>query len=96
MGEELIGRLDEQIRYDVKKMPVLSTNISEPPKNVRLQKPRIDLKLCQKNYNCVIFCPHNAIAKNASGQPVIDYEICTGCLICLRECPAMAISEERE
>jgi len=94
--EELIGVQDDQIKYDMKKIPVINTHLSEPSKVVRILKPKIDLKVCKNNYNCVIFCPHDAIDKNESGRPVIDYELCTGCLICLRECPTNAISEERE
>lgn len=64
--------------------------------DVRQFKPLIDIKKCSKNYKCLIFCPKNAITANKSGFPVIDYNICDGCLICLRECPVAAISEERE
>ena len=62
----------------------------------RIFKPKIDLKKCGKHMACVIFCPHNCISVDKKGYPVIDYNICTGCLICLRECPSIAISEERE
>ncbi len=64
----------------------------------RVFKPKIDPKVCQKNYNCVVFCPNNAVSvsKSKNGYPSIDYSLCTGCLICLRECPANAITEERE
>jgi len=75
-------------------IPIINANLSQPP--VRITKPRIDLHVCQNNYNCIVFCPHDAIRKNDKGRPVIDYNVCTGCLICLRECPTNAISEERE
>lgn len=68
----------------------------EPPSKNRFVKPVIDLALCEKNYNCVVFCPRNAISINKDGSPVIDHNLCDGCLICLRECPSAAIREERD
>lgn len=67
----------------------------EKPSSLRTFKPRIDLKVCQKNYDCVIFCPRNAISINPQGWPVVNYDTCDGCLICLRVCPTAAIKEER-
>jgi pyruvate ferredoxin oxidoreductase delta subunit len=93
---ELFGQADDQIKLDPKKIPVLSASISEPASVGRVLKPKIELKICQNNYNCIVFCPHNAIFKNEKGRPQINYDLCTGCLICLRECPTNAISEERE
>jgi 2-oxoacid:acceptor oxidoreductase delta subunit (pyruvate/2-ketoisovalerate family) len=60
----------------------------------RSSEPEIHLKSCEKNYNCVFFCPKNAVSINQKGYPVIDYELCDGCLICLRECPFSAIVEK--
>ena len=77
-------------------IPIIQPYQQESPSRLRVLKPRIDLKKCQKNYNCVVFCPYNAISINKNGYPVIDYDLCTGCLICLRECPAFAITEEHE
>ena len=78
----------------VGKIPILNAVIGELP--IRINKPKINLQLCQNNYNCIVYCPHNAITKNDKGRPVIDYNLCTGCMICLRECPTGAIFEERE
>lgn len=94
--QEFIGKDDDHVKYDAKKIPIVSENLSESPKIVRTLKPKIDLKVCTNSYNCIIFCPHDAIDKNENGRPVIDYNLCTGCLICLRECPTNAISEERD
>ncbi|HIG96949.1 MAG TPA: 4Fe-4S binding protein [Candidatus Aenigmarchaeota archaeon] len=77
-------------------IPVLQPGQQELPSRLRVLKPKIDLKKCQKNYNCMVSCPHNAITVHANGYPTIDYNLCTGCLICLRECPAFAITEEHE
>lgn len=87
--------IEKDVKYDQKKLPVLSP-AAENPKAVKSFRPKIDLKVCQNNYNCIIFCPHDAIDKNDKLRPVIDLDICTGCLICLRECPTNAISNERE
>lgn len=76
------------------KIPVLNAAIGEAP--VRVSRPKINLQICQNNYNCIVYCPHNAISRNDKGRPVIDYNLCTGCMICLRECPTGAIFEERE
>ncbi len=86
-------KMENEVKYDEKKLPVIATQPSVP---LRVHKPRIDLKKCQKNFDCLVFCPHNAISRNKNGSPVIDYNKCTGCLICLRECPVFAISEEHE
>ncbi|MBI4170839.1 MAG: 4Fe-4S binding protein [Candidatus Aenigmarchaeota archaeon] len=65
------------------------------PAEMRILKPKINLSVCEKNYNCVVFCPRNAISINQKSWPVITYDLCDGCLICLRECPTSAILEER-
>jgi 2-oxoacid:acceptor oxidoreductase delta subunit (pyruvate/2-ketoisovalerate family) len=77
-------------------LPVFQPVPQKPPARMRIIKPRIDLKKCQKNFNCLVLCPHNAISVGKNGFPVIDYNLCTGCLICLRECPVSAINEEHE
>ncbi len=78
------------------KLPIIQPVQQELPSRMRVQKPKIDLKKCEKNFNCLVFCPHNAITIGKTGFPVIDYSICTGCLVCLRECPTFAITEEHE
>ena len=93
---ELIGQAEDSIKTDPKKIPIINSNVSESPKSLRTSRPKVDLNVCTNSYNCIIFCPHDAIDKNEKGRPVIDYNLCTGCLICLRECPTNAISEERE
>ena len=77
-------------------IPVLQPHHMEAPSRLRVLKPKIDLKKCEKNYNCLVFCPHNAIGMNKEGFPAINYDMCNGCLICLRECPTFAIGEEHE
>src|SRR3989338_8502434 len=93
-ASEVFGTGDDKIKNDPKAVPIF--NIIEPTKVVRTFKPKIDLGKCQNNYNCIVYCPYGAISKNDKGRPVINYDLCTGCLICLRECPSGAITEERE
>ena len=64
------------------------------PAELRKITPKIDLRICEKSYHCVSFCPRNAISLNQKRLPAIDYDLCDGCLICLRECPSSAINEQ--
>jgi pyruvate ferredoxin oxidoreductase delta subunit len=91
-----IGIADREIKSDPKKVPVAAPQPQEPVKFIRVFKPRINLQNCNNSYNCIVYCPHDAIRRNEKGKPVIDYNLCTGCLICLRECPTNAITEEKE
>jgi 2-oxoacid:acceptor oxidoreductase delta subunit (pyruvate/2-ketoisovalerate family) len=84
---------EEEIKYDSKKLPFISMKESKQRRDF---KPKIDLKKCEKTYNCFLFCPTGAIKISNIGNPEIDYDLCDGCLICLRECPTGAITEERE
>lgn len=46
--------------------------------------------------NCQLFCPDNAVVRNADGtgyQILIEY--CKGCMVCVTECPRSAIHQRR-
>lgn len=59
----------------------------------RTLRPVVDKDLCKRcNWVCGSFCPDNAITADADGYPLIDYDHCKGCLICLAQCPPHAIS----
>lgn len=59
----------------------------------RTLRPVVDLEHCNRcNWICSSFCPDSAITANAEGYPVIDYDHCKGCLICVAQCPPHAIS----
>ena len=89
-------KTETEMKYDEKKLPV-SDSIDKPDIAAwRKFKPKIDLKICTKDYSCVVLCPHNAFDVKKDGFPEIDYSRCTGCLICLRVCPVSAIFEEKE
>jgi len=63
----------------------------------RTLRPVVDKDLCKRcNWVCGSFCPDNAITADADGYPVIDYDHCKGCLICLAQCPPHAIHAEPE
>ncbi|MBI5061794.1 MAG: 4Fe-4S binding protein [Candidatus Aenigmarchaeota archaeon] len=69
----------------------------EPQKAVhkfrRIFKPIVDAK-AEQCPEVVAFCPHGAISMD--GKLKIDYNLCDGCLICLRECHTGAIKEVKE
>lgn len=63
----------------------------------RTLRPVVDLARCNKcNWVCGSFCPDSAITANDEGYPVIDYDHCKGCLICVAQCPPHAIEVEPE
>lgn len=63
----------------------------------RTLRPIVDLNLCKRcNWVCGSFCPDNAISADKNGYPVIDYDHCKGCLICLAQCPPHAIEAQPE
>ena len=41
--------------------------------------------------SCIKFCPFHAISMGENGLPVIDYEKCTGCGVCVQQCPQMVL-----
>jgi pyruvate ferredoxin oxidoreductase gamma subunit len=59
----------------------------------RTLRPVIDYQRCNRCWwVCSEFCPDSAIRVNAERFPEIDYDHCKGCLICVAQCPAHAIS----
>jgi pyruvate ferredoxin oxidoreductase gamma subunit len=63
----------------------------------RTVRPVIDRGHCRRcAWICSTLCPDGVISTNEAGYPVIDYEHCKGCLICLANCPAHAIRAEPE
>jgi pyruvate ferredoxin oxidoreductase gamma subunit len=58
----------------------------------RTLRPVIDLERCTRcHWLCGSLCPDAAISPDASGAPVIDYDHCKGCLVCVAVCPHHAI-----
>ncbi|MFH2123493.1 MAG: 2-oxoacid:acceptor oxidoreductase family protein [Pseudomonadota bacterium] len=59
----------------------------------RTERPVIDASRCRRCWwICSTFCPDSAIQVDADRRPHIDYGHCKGCLICLAQCPAHAIT----
>ncbi len=59
----------------------------------RTQRPIIDYDSCHRCWwVCSSFCPDSAINIGKDGFPVIDYEHCKGCMICVAQCPSHAIA----
>jgi len=61
----------------------------------RTWKPVVISRSCDDCQPCIDCCPHNAISA-IDGKLKIDYNLCDGCLLCLRECETGTIKEERE
>ena len=58
----------------------------------RSLRPVIDTARCRHCWwVCSTFCPDNAIAVS-DGKPIIDYDHCKGCMICVAQCPPHAIA----
>lgn len=58
----------------------------------RALRPVIDEGLCKRcSWICGTYCPDSAIRVEAERRPVIDYEHCKGCMVCVEVCPPHAI-----
>jgi len=63
----------------------------------RTLRPVIDLDRCNRcHWICGSLCPDAAISADADGTPVIDYDHCKGCLVCVAVCPRDAIGSLSE
>jgi Pyruvate/2-oxoacid:ferredoxin oxidoreductase delta subunit len=43
-----------------------------------------------------VSCPEAAIELDDKEYPVVDLDVCKGCLLCVHECPTHAFRIERE
>ena len=58
----------------------------------RTLRPVLDRERCNRcHWLCGTQCPDGVISPDAEGFPVIDYEHCKGCLVCVAVCPRHAI-----
>ncbi|MBW1885499.1 MAG: 2-oxoacid:acceptor oxidoreductase family protein [Deltaproteobacteria bacterium] len=63
----------------------------------RTMRPVIDESLCNRcSWICSTLCPDGAIHVDAERRPIIDYDHCKGCLLCVAVCPPHAIRVEPE
>ncbi len=58
-------------------------------------RPVLDAKKCDPTCVSIALCPRAAI-EVVNAKPKINYDICDGCLICLRECTHSAITETKD
>jgi pyruvate ferredoxin oxidoreductase gamma subunit len=58
----------------------------------RTLRPVIDRERCRRCWwVCSTLCPDSAIDVGNDGEPLIDYDYCKGCMICVAVCPHHAI-----
>jgi len=58
----------------------------------RTRRPVIDKSICNRcSWLCSTFCPDGAIDIGSDREPIIDYDHCKGCMICVAICPPHAI-----
>ena len=63
----------------------------------RTMRPVIDETLCNRcSWICSTLCPDGAIDVGTEREPIIDYDHCKGCLVCVAVCPPHAIRVEPE
>jgi pyruvate ferredoxin oxidoreductase gamma subunit len=63
----------------------------------RTMRPEIDYSLCNRcSWICSTLCPDAAIDVGDTREPIIDYDHCKGCMICVSVCPTHAIRAEPE
>lgn len=63
----------------------------------RGKRPVIDRDRCRRCWwICSTLCPDGAIQVDEEKRPVIDYHHCKGCMVCMAQCPARAITAEPE
>jgi pyruvate ferredoxin oxidoreductase gamma subunit len=63
----------------------------------RTMRPEIDDSLCNRcSWICSTLCPDGAIDVGAAREPIIDYDHCKGCMLCVAVCPTHAIRAEPE
>jgi len=58
----------------------------------RTRRPELARERCHHcHWICSTFCPDGVITPDAEGAPVIDYDYCKGCLVCVAVCPHHAL-----
>jgi pyruvate ferredoxin oxidoreductase gamma subunit len=63
----------------------------------RTLRPVIDYERCNRcSWICSTLCPDSAIKVEPDHTPVIDYDHCKGCMVCVAVCPPHAIRAEPE
>jgi pyruvate ferredoxin oxidoreductase gamma subunit len=81
----------EEARRSAPDIHAAATSVQIKTGAWRSMRPVIDDALCKRcTWVCSTLCPDSAIRVEA-GRPVIDYDHCKGCLVCVAVCPPHAI-----
>jgi 2-oxoacid:acceptor oxidoreductase delta subunit (pyruvate/2-ketoisovalerate family) len=82
-----------------KDLPICAVSLADTRYNKtgswRSIKPHVKKDKCISCLMCWKFCPEPCITM-VDGIPVIDYEYCKGCGICIEVCPKDAIEYKEE
>ncbi len=99
------GPTSARIREGLRKLGIVSSskehqygNPNNPEKYMGKMRPVIECYEAIPCNPCETSCPTGAITvgENINDVPVIDYEKCNGCGICMTECPGLAVFMLRE
>ncbi|MGC9365950.1 MAG: 4Fe-4S dicluster domain-containing protein [bacterium] len=85
---------EDQNNLNHSTIPEFSADILPPEERI-LKRPVAIIECFQEIpcNPCVDSCPQNAISidKGINRIPQIDYDLCTGCTLCVPKCPGLAI-----
>jgi pyruvate ferredoxin oxidoreductase gamma subunit len=59
-------------------------------------RPVLQPQKCTRCWLCFVWCPEAAITLGPDEYPIVDYDVCKGCLLCAHECPTHAFNVEEE
>ena len=82
----------EQIHPVQRPVDLIAGKVSE----WRTARPELIKDKCTKCDQCTIFCPDNCFTHDEEGYPVIHYDYCKGCMVCVAVCPHDALDEIQE
>lgn len=83
-----------KVSRSLRKNSFAEVNLGYDPETGQREAERcISCGTCNVCENCYLLCPDMAISMTAEG-PVIDYDYCKGCGICIKECPCGALEGE--
>jgi len=94
MGEGKAGMKKKPRQLGYLPLEVIEKKISLPSKE-RMEKGAVVIIECIEDIPCdpcVESCKNEAIIKESlTAVPIVDYEKCTGCALCVAFCPGLAI-----
>jgi Fe-S-cluster-containing hydrogenase component 2 len=94
-----MGRGKEDMRQEPRQLGYLPLEVIKKkvamPSKTRLEKGPVVIIECDEDIPCdpcVESCKKGAIIKESlTTVPIVDYEKCTGCALCVASCPGLAI-----